>query len=90
MKKITLKEFWNSENKIAIHCKTTEEAKQLLNAFDKLGKSWSDGKSYLGMDHYNNYKEYTCYSNINGYCYIDWYKKNDFKIYEFDEVDLGA
>lgn len=38
MKKITLKEFWNSKKRMAIHCDSEEKAIDLLNAFDKLGK----------------------------------------------------
>ena len=50
--KITLKEFWESDRDLAIHCNTEEEAKKLLKAFDKLGKKWCEGDSYLDDNHY--------------------------------------
>lgn len=86
--KITLTEFWNSKKKLAIHCDTKEKAKQLLKAFDKMGKTWSAGASYLEYIYWNSYKQNTCYNNNNGYCSIDWCKEEDYKIYEFDDVDF--
>lgn len=86
--KITLTEFWNSKKNLAIHCDTKEKAKQLLKAFDKMGKKWSAGASYLEYIYWNSYKQNTCYNNNNGYCSIDWCKEEDYKIYEFDDVDF--
>lgn len=86
--KITLTEFWNSKKKLAIHCDTEEKAIKLLKVFDKMGKKWSAGKSYLGSNYWGGYEENTCYSNTHGYCYINWFKKNGYKIYEFKDVDF--
>lgn len=88
LKKITLTEFWASKEKLAIHCDTEEKAKTLLNAFDKLGKKWNSYMSYLDRDYYSIDKQNTCYSNDNRYAPYDWYEKNGYTIYEFDEVDL--
>ena len=87
--KITLKEFFESENNLAIHCKTEEEANKLLEAFDKLGKKWIDRDSYLEINCWDVYEKYTCYNNQYEYCRIDYYEKKNYKIYEFDDVDLG-
>lgn len=84
--KITLEEFWNSKEKLAIHCDTEEKANKLLKAFDKLGKKWAFGNSYLEENCWNGYEKYTCYSNNNGYTGINWFKANDYKIYEFEDV----
>ena len=86
--KITLKEFWNSKKKLAIHCNTEEKADKLLEAFDKYGERWYGDYRYIDDTYWNDEKENTCYSNRHGYSSIDWYKANDLKIYEFDEVDL--
>lgn len=83
--KITLKEFWESDIDLAIHCNTEEEAKKLLKAFDKLGKKWQDGDSYLDDNHY---KQDVCYDNICDYGYYDSYKKCNYTVYEFGDVDL--
>lgn len=85
--RITLTEFFKSERLIAIHCNTEEEAKKLLKAFDKLGKKWRDGTSYLDDDYYSKYKQYTCYDN-DGYCSkCDYYDITDILL-EFGDVDL--
>lgn len=89
-KKITLTEFWNSKGKkpLAIHCDTEEKAKTLLKAFDKLGEKWISGNSYLLDNIYGVHNKSTCYSNNNKYCSYDFYRGSNYKIYEFDEVDL--
>lgn len=84
--KITLTEFWNSKEKLAIHCDTEEKANKLLRAFNKIGKKWCDDDSYIGNNYWYDKRENTCYSNDNGYTSINWYKENDYKIYEFDDV----
>lgn len=89
MKKITLTEFWNSKYAMAIHCNTRQKAKKLLKAFDKLGKVWSGGYSYLNnFGEYEIYHQYTCYTNDGHYCSDEWYNDHGYTIYEFDEVDL--
>ncbi len=91
-KKITIKEFWNSEEKLAIHCDTEEKANELCKALDKNGMSWLRG---LGSDRYTDYnpwyiyQEKTCYSNTGGYGYVNFYIEKGVKIYEFEDVDLG-
>lgn len=89
--KITLKQFWKSKEKLAIHCDTEEKANRLSRAFDKIGKKWSDGSRYISNNCWDAmYKKDTCYSNAAGYCRIDWYKKNGWKVYEFEDVDFGS
>ena len=88
MKKITLSEFWNSKYAMAIHCNTEEKARKLLNVFDKMGKKWRGGYSYLDEFYYDIYHQYTCFSNNGEYCYYEWYNDNGYTIYEFEDVDL--
>lgn len=88
MKKITLTEFWKKSYKnLAIHCNTEEKAKTLLKAFDKLGKKWSSGSSYLDSNFINKLSDY-CYSNHNKFCEYEHYRLMGYKIFEFEEVDL--
>ena len=87
-KKITLKAFFESKEYLAIHCDTEEKANKLLNAFDKLGKKWSSGGSYLFDNLYRVYSQNTCYTNDGHYCSYEWYENNNYIIYEVDEVDL--
>lgn len=88
MKKITLTEFWNSKEYLAIHCDTEEKANKLLNAFDKLGKKWNSGDSYISFNNYEDHQDKTCYSNEGCFDCYDWFNRYGYKIYEFDEVDL--
>lgn len=91
MKKITLKEFWNSNKGMVIHCDTEEKANQLLKAFHKLGKKWLfSGASYLRTNYWSIKRKNTCYDNKYGYQSLNWYKKHIWTIYEFEDVDLGA
>lgn len=87
-KKITLKAFFESRRVLTIHCDTEEKANKLLMAFDKLGKTWGNGISYLSENNYINYKQKTCYTNDRDYVSYDWCKGNGYIIFEFDEVDL--
>lgn len=80
--KITLTEFWNSEDKLAIHCDTEEKANKFIKESNKTNK-WGDCGNC-----YNNYKEKTCYSNDSQYCELEFYEGDNYTIYEFDEVDL--
>ena len=84
--KITLEEFWNSKEILAIHCDTEEKVNKLLKAFDKMGERWACGNSYLEYNYWRCNKENTCYTNNNMYANINWYKKHKYKIYEFEDV----
>lgn len=86
-KKITLKAFFESRRALAIHCDTQEKANKLLKAFDKLGKKWISGNSYLDSACIIKRSD-VCYSNHNQFCGYRYYKLLGYKIYEFDEVDL--
>lgn len=88
-KKITLKEFWESQVLACIHCDTEEKTNTLLKAFDRMGKKWKNGKSYLGSNKWNYYKEDIVYYNDNVCSDLKYAKMHDYTIYEFDEVDLG-
>lgn len=91
--KITLSEFWANKGKknMAIHCKTKEQAKELLKAFDRVGEKWRDCDSYKEVLYWDKWKEKTLYSNINGCAELGGarHKYRDYKVYKFDEVDLN-
>lgn len=86
--RISLDEFWDSEEKLAIHCDTEEKANKLLREFNKTGKKWSSGDDYTKFNCWKSHKKDTCYCNGRGYSSIDYYKINGYKIYEFEDVDL--
>lgn len=87
MNKITLEEFWKSKENIAIHCDTEEKATNLLSMFAAMGKRWKSGDSYVRYNNYSSYMMATCYSNEGLYCYYEFYKRNGYKIYEYEDIE---
>lgn len=83
--KITIKEFWNSEEKLAIQCKTKEQADNLCMAFDRLGKKWKDGTSYA-LKNFFNIIDKTCYCNDRTWCDKGNLLDCGWKVYEFEDV----
>lgn len=80
--KITLTEFWNSKDNLAIHCDTEEKANKFIEKSNKTDK-WGNFKNY-----YKVYEEKTCYCNDYQYGDLEYFIENNYTIYEFDEVDL--
>lgn len=93
MKKLTLKEFWNSNEKLAIHCKTKEQAKKFCKASRKLGYKWCDKRSYVMHNNWKTYKEETCYCNNFKYSDLSYLKSNanmwKCTVLEFEDIDWG-
>ena len=87
-KKITLKEFWESEHELAIRCNTEEKAKTLLSAFDKMGKKWASDEAYSTYTRWQDYGSKTVYYNDKTYGYLEYAIGRNTKVYEFEEVDL--
>lgn len=83
---ITLKEFFDSKEKIGIHCDTKEKAEMLLKEFDKMGKCWNSGHRYSYNSNWEGYKEKTVYSNNGCYSSVNYCIENNRKIYEFEDV----
>lgn len=96
MKKFNWKEFKNKDNKIAVHCKTEEEAKDFCKRMHEHGMKWCTGKSYMEKTNYEEYKGETCYIrfgmfssyryyNSEGYEILEW---SDYMNKEFTKADL--
>ena len=87
---ITLEEFLNSNVKLAIRCRTEEEAIKLITAINKSDKeklyntikdTMIAACKYYGKD--------TCYSNDGGYGPISTFTDANYSIYQFEDIDLG-
>lgn len=87
-KKITLKDFFESSKKLAIHCDTEEKTIKLLTAFDKMGKKWSNDTSYLKCNLWGICEVETCYSNKGLFSDKVFYLDNNYTVYEFEEIEL--
>ena len=84
MKKINWDEFKNKDNKIAVHCKTEEEAKDFCKRMHEHGMKWCSGKSYLKETNYESCEEETCY--IKGeFSPYQYYKSNGYEILEWSD-----
>lgn len=58
-----------------IHCPTQGEAEQLLALANSLGFMWTSGRSFIGRDCWDIYKEDTCYFIDDGtYANVNFYK----------------
>lgn len=87
-KKITLKKFWESKDKLAINCETHEQSMKLLKAFDKMGKKWKNESSYLNKDRWPYFKKEICYANTNTFGSIAAHQELGYKILKFDDIDM--
>lgn len=85
--KMTLKEFFESKEKLCVHLRTQEQANIFCRKADRLGYKWCDGDSYLKESYWYKLKKNTCYNNLGEYCDKDWYEKNGYKILNFEDID---
>ena len=96
MKKFNWDEFKNKDNKIAVHCKTEEEAKDFCRQMHEHGMRWCDDESFLKATEYAIHEEKTCYSGSGmigsfayfigkGYKILEW---SDYMQKEFTKADL--
>jgi len=81
---MTLNKFWESNEYIAIHCSTKEQADKLCKAFDDMGKTWKHGGRYIntGYD-----KKHNCYWNTGGLTELNACLTYGVKIVPFEAVD---
>lgn len=87
IKRITLKQFFESKDKLAIHCSTEEQARSLLDAFNRMHKTWNNGDSYdKDATSWIFGKENMCYLNNGTWGIISEVLKGN--VYNFEEVDL--
>lgn len=82
MKKFNWDEFKNKDNKIAVNCKTEEEAKDFCKQMHEHGMKWCNGESYLKNTNYNTHHEGTCYYGNGEYSSRDFAEKYNYKILE--------
>lgn len=98
MKKFNWNEFKNAGNKIAVHCKTAEEAVDFCKQMHEHGMKWCTGNSYMEKTNYKEYKGETCYIgfgmfssyryyNSVGYEILEW---GDYMQKEFTKSDLKS
>lgn len=85
MRKFNWDEFKNKDNKIAVHCKTEEEAVDFCKQMHEHGMKWNGGFSYLDYTNYRIYREGTCYIAKGEYCFKNYYEKRGYTILEWSD-----
>lgn len=85
MKKFNWDEFKNKDNKIAVHCKTEEEAKDFCEQMHEHGMKWCNGESYLKNTNYNAHHGGMCYYGSGEHSTRDFAEKYNYKILEWSD-----
>lgn len=75
--------FKDESKKIAVHCKTEEEAKDFCRKMHEHGMTWSDGDSYLEYTCWGVERKETCYTGYGTYCGYSQLKVRKWKILEY-------
>ena len=85
MKKFNWEKFLDKNNKIAVHCKTEEEAKDFCKQMHEHGLKWCSEISYIKDTYFEVYKSRTCYDSKGKYAYDDYYEEERYKILEWSD-----
>lgn len=85
MRKFNWDEFKNKYNKIVVHCKTEEEAKDFCKQMHKHRMKWWNGESYLENTNYNVCNKGTCYYGSGEYSSRVFAEKHNYKILEWSD-----
>lgn len=85
MKKFNWDEFKNAENKIAVHCKTEDEAKDFCWKMHEHGMKWCDGENLLENTVWHIYGEKTCYAYGVSFAPYEWTMKREYRILEWSD-----
>ena len=85
MKKFNWNEFKNKDNKIAVHCKTEEEAKDFCRQMHGQGMKWRNGESYLKNTNYYMHNEGMCYYGDGEWSSLDIAENYNYKILEWSD-----
>lgn len=78
-------EFKDADNKIAVHCKTEEEAKDFCKRMHEHGMKWRDGESYLECTEYGKHLSETCYTGYGEFASYGFCKEREYKILEWSD-----
>ena len=86
---MTIKEFFESNIKLAIRCRTKDKANLLCLLFDKAGYRWADKITrYTKTNNYERYDSNTCYTNHNTFSDVGYLINVGYKILEFKDIEI--
>lgn len=76
-----------SNDKIAVHCRTEEQAIDFCRQMHEHGLTWNSGESYLKFTEWNVYKEKTVYEGDGAFANLEYYTKNNCTILEWSDYE---
>ena len=76
-----------SNDKIAVHCSTEEQAIDFCKQMHEHGLSWRDGQSYLKNTSLETYKEETAYGGDGCFASLEYYTGNSYTILEWSDYE---
>ena len=76
-----------SNDKIAVHCSTEEQAKNFCRQMHERGLEWRDGQSYLKDTNWKVYKEEIVYGGDGCFANLGYYKNNNYTILEWSDYE---
>lgn len=85
MRKFNWDEFKDADNKIAVHCKTEEEAVDFCKQMHEHEIKWRNGESYLEDTKYAVLRERTSYTGEGPYATYDFYNDLEYEILEWSD-----
>ena len=85
MKKFNWEEFKDTDNKIAVHCKTKEQAIDFCKQMYEHGMKWCDGSSYLETTRWGIYRAEIMYFNNGTFGNENYYKNEGYTILEWSD-----
>lgn len=85
MRKFNWDEFKNIGNKIAVHCKTEEEAVDFCKQMHEHRMKWCNGESYLKNTNHNAHNKGTCHYGNGEYSSRVFAEKYNYKILEWSD-----
>lgn len=85
MREFNWENFKNTKNKIAVHCKTEDEAKDFCKQMNEHGMTWRDGKSYINETYYRKYTKQTCYYSDGGYSSLGFAEDFKYTVLEWSD-----
>lgn len=85
MKEFNWSEFKDTNNIIAVHCKTKEEAEDFCKKMHEQGMKWNDGKTYLGHTNFDSYFDQMCYYGDGEYSRLKYAKEKGYEILEWSD-----
>lgn len=74
------------DQKVVMHCKTEEEAKDFCRVMDEAGLRWVTGERYTKVLEYERYRQKTCYQfNCGGFASKEFFVEEGYEILEWSD-----